>query len=150
VATEPPDFHAGWAARHGHLRASDAERELVIDGLKTAFVRGRLTSSELARRAGQALEARTYADLAGATAGIPAAAPASRPAPASAHLSRARPINRKLVAWVLVSVIVLPGLGVAFFDTYYGSFFILLFLGFIVSSLIGSPEPPVASRHRAR
>ncbi len=47
---EPQDPGAGWAAG-GHLRASDADRELVIDALKAAFVQGRLSKNELARRA---------------------------------------------------------------------------------------------------
>jgi hypothetical protein len=137
---EPQDPYPGWVVG-GHLRASDADREQVVDALKVAFVQGRLSKGELARRAGQALESRTYADLAGATAGIPAeaepAAPASPRQPASP--AAARPVNWKVIAWVVGVVIVTPALGVAFFDTYYGSFYILLLLGFVASGLIGSP-----------
>lgn len=141
---EPPDPHAGWAARHGRLRASDADREMVIDALKTAFVQGRLSRSELARRAGQALESRTYGGLAGATADIPA----PRPAPAPARSPGAvRPVNRKLIAWVAVAVIVTPGLGVAFFATYYGSFFILLLFAFVAATVIGPSERQAPGRH---
>jgi DUF1707 SHOCT-like domain len=147
VAAELSDSYAGWAARHGHLRASDADRELVIDALKTAFVQGRLSRGELARRAGQALESRTYTDLAGAAAGIPAGQPAPRPAPAPAsYPDAARPVNRKLIAWVVGAAIATPGLGVAFFATYYGSFFILLLLGLVVSSVIGPAERPTVRR----
>jgi DUF1707 SHOCT-like domain len=60
------------AAAHGRLRASDADRERVIEALKVAFVRGRLSKDELDRRAVRALTARTYADLAAVTAGVPA------------------------------------------------------------------------------
>jgi hypothetical protein len=144
---EPQDPYPRWSVGGGHLRASDADRERVIDALKAAFVQGRLTKGELARRAGQALESRTYADLASATADIPAepaaapsprrtAAPSPRPAAAPA---RARPVNWKVVAWVVGVVVVMPALGVAFFATYYGSFYILLLLGFVASGLIGSP-----------
>jgi hypothetical protein len=63
---------AGRAGRRGRLRASDADRELVIDTLKAAFVQGRLTKDELCARVGQALTSRTYADLAVVTAGLPA------------------------------------------------------------------------------
>lgn len=144
MATEPPDSRTGWAACHGHLRAGDADRELVIDALKAAFVRGQLSRSELVRRAGHALESRTYADLAGATAGIPAV----RPAPAPARCpGAARSVNRKLIAWVVGAIIVSPGLGVAFFATYYGSFFILLFLGLAAASVIGPAHEPTAGRH---
>jgi cytochrome bd-type quinol oxidase subunit 1 len=65
------------AAARGHLRASDADREQVIETLKVAFTRGRLTRDELDLRVGQALLARTYAELARANADLRA-----RPAPA--------------------------------------------------------------------
>jgi hypothetical protein len=83
------------AAGRGRLRAGHADRELVIEALQDAFVQGRLTRDELDARAGQALAARTYADLAVLTADIPppaapaAAAPARPPAPA-----RRRPLAR--------------------------------------------------------
>ena len=140
VAMEPQDPYPGWAVGGGHLRASDADRERVVDALKAAFVQDRLTKGELARRAGQALESKTYADLAAATAGIPAA-PAATPSPRQpASPVRARPVNWKVIAWVLSVVIVTPALGVAFFATYYGSFYILLLLGFVASGLIATPR----------
>ena len=61
------------AAGHGRLRASHADREQVIDTLKAAFTDGRLGPDELDARVGQALAARTYRELAAATAGLPAA-----------------------------------------------------------------------------
>ena len=84
MTTGPQDPAAG----RDQLRAGHADREQVIDALKTAFVDGRLTKNELAARTGRALAARTYADLAALTAGLPvepAAAqsgPARPPAPA--------------------------------------------------------------------
>ena len=81
------------AAGRGRLRAGHADREQAIDTLKTAFMHGQLTKDELDARAGQALAARTYADLAALTADIPgepaAARPARPPAPA-----RRRPLVR--------------------------------------------------------
>jgi Domain of unknown function (DUF1707) len=68
VTTGPQDP----VASRNRLRAAHADREQVIETLKTAFVDGRLTKSELAARTGQALAARTYADLAAVTADIPA------------------------------------------------------------------------------
>jgi hypothetical protein len=138
---EPQDAYPRRAAAGGHLRASDADRERVIDVLKASFVQGRLSKSELARRAGQALESTTYADLARATSGIPAGPPATAPPPQPRPAARARPVNWKVVAWVAGGVIVTPGLGVAFFATYYGSFYILLLLGFAASALLGPPQP---------
>lgn len=73
VVTGPEDRGA---AGRGHLRAADADREHVIDRLKTAFVQGRLAKDELDARAGQALTARTYAELAALTDDIPAGPPA--------------------------------------------------------------------------
>ena len=78
------------AAGRDRLRAGHADREQVIGTLKDAFVHGRLTKDELDTRTGQALSARTCADLAALTADIPAAAgPARPPAPA-----RRRPLAR--------------------------------------------------------
>ncbi|MGD0609179.1 MAG: DUF1707 domain-containing protein [Streptosporangiaceae bacterium] len=53
----------GAAAGRGALRASHADREQVIDTLKTAFADGRLDKDELDARVGQALAARTCAEL---------------------------------------------------------------------------------------
>ena len=61
------------AAGRDRLRAGHADREQVIGTLKDAFVHGRLTRDELDARAGRALSARTYADLAALTVDIPAA-----------------------------------------------------------------------------
>lgn len=62
----------------GRFRASDADREQVIEGLKVAFVQGRLTKDELAERAGLALTSRTYADLAAVVRDIPVPRPRPR------------------------------------------------------------------------
>jgi len=61
------------AAGRGRLRAGHADRAQVIDALKDAFTQGRLTSDELDARTGQALAARTYAELDVITADIPGA-----------------------------------------------------------------------------
>jgi Domain of unknown function (DUF1707) len=81
------------AAGRGRLRAGHADREQAIDTLKTAFVDGQLTKDELDARAGQALSARTHADLAALTADIPARPPAARSALPPAPASR-RPLAR--------------------------------------------------------
>ncbi len=77
--TGPGDEQAGaWAAR-GHLRASHADREQMIDTLKAAFLQGRLTKDEFDARVGQALTSRTYAELATVTADVPAWLVGSQP-----------------------------------------------------------------------
>jgi hypothetical protein len=67
------------ALGHGHLRACHADREQVIGVLKAAFVQGRLGKDELNTRVGQALAARTYADLAALTADLPAGLAVAEP-----------------------------------------------------------------------
>ena len=64
----------------GELRASHADRERVIEVLKAAFVQGRLAKDEFDLRVGQAFAARTHAELAAVTAGLPAEADHSRAA----------------------------------------------------------------------
>lgn len=79
-------------AAYGHLRASDADREQVIDVLKVAFTQGRLTMNELERRTGRALTSRTYAELGAVTADIPA-----EPADAPPRRYPARPRDQSAV-----------------------------------------------------
>ena len=80
-------------AGRDRLWANHADREQVIEALKAAFVHGRLTRDELGARAGQALIARTSADLAALTFDIPlipaTAKPARRLAPVRRPLARA-------------------------------------------------------------
>jgi hypothetical protein len=102
----PGDAMAAGAVGRGPMRASHADREQVIEVLKDAFVHGRLNRDQLDARAGQALAARTYAELAAVTADIPPvpavpvppvpavpvpAAPV-RPAPAPAVPGPTRPL----------------------------------------------------------
>jgi Domain of unknown function (DUF1707) len=68
----PGDEMAATAAGHGRLRASHADREQVVSTLKAAFVQGMLDRDEFGQRVGQALAARTCADLATVTADLPA------------------------------------------------------------------------------
>src|SRR5207248_10772929 len=100
VMTGPQDPAAEGGDR---FRAGHADRELVVEALKDAFVQGRLTRDELGARAGRALTARTCAELAALTAAIPAAAgptshpvPTRLPAPARPSArARRRPLARK-------------------------------------------------------
>ncbi|MGH3150659.1 MAG: DUF1707 SHOCT-like domain-containing protein [Streptosporangiaceae bacterium] len=76
----------------GRLRTSHADREQVVDVLKAAFVQDRLTKDEFDDRVGQALAARTYADLTALTADLPAD-PAPVAAAAPRHPAPSRPGN---------------------------------------------------------
>ena len=76
---EPGDERAAAGGGRGRLRASHADREKVIELLKTAFVQDRLSKDELDTRVGQAFASQTYAELAAITADIPAEPAAARP-----------------------------------------------------------------------
>ena len=66
------------------LRASDADRDRVIDVLRAASADGRLTADEFSERMAAALSSRTFRELAPLTADLaaPPASPAPEPAPA--------------------------------------------------------------------
>src|SRR5437773_941183 len=98
------------AANRGHLRASHADRDQVVGTLKTAFVQGMLDQGEFGLRVGQALAARTYADLAALTADLPAGlqtAPPPWPWPAQIRLppSGLRPRRWIAIATVLYAAV---------------------------------------------
>jgi len=129
---------AGAPGRGGFL-ASDADRERVVDALKTAFVHGLLTKDELGRRTGQALTARTYAELAVITTGLTA-----RPAESRAAVGTPRKrVSKKVVAWSACGIILPPALVAAFF-TFYGGFLVMFLFTFIGTVL--SSKPPVPRR----
>jgi hypothetical protein len=85
----PGDEIPAHAGGHGHLRASHADREHVINTLKAAYVYGLVTKDEFDARVSQAFAARTLGELALVTADIPAglagASSAPGPAPAKGH-----------------------------------------------------------------
>jgi uncharacterized protein DUF1707 len=58
-------------ARRGTLRASDADRDQIVDRLRKASVEGRLAGHEFEHRVTTALEARTYAELDATVADLP-------------------------------------------------------------------------------
>jgi hypothetical protein len=87
--TDEPGQHE----RSGEVRASDAEREAVVERLRVATVEGRLTLGELTERTGAAYTATTRGDLVPITADLPAV-PGSPAAPA-------RPDARADREWVV-------------------------------------------------
>jgi hypothetical protein len=86
---------------NGHLRASDADRELVAERLRTAATEGRIATDELDERLGATLSARTYGELEAVISDLPGT---------GTHPARRRPANRTLtVARVaLLLAIVVP------------------------------------------
>ena len=134
---------AGTTAR-GHLRASDADREQVIDTLKDAFAQGRLTVDELGVRTIRVLTSRTYAELAAVTADIPAVLIQGLPHPQPARTPTRKPINMKTVAWA-AGMIITPAALWGVFLTYYGGF-ILLFLVAFAGLVVTIPSTTPAGR----
>ncbi|HZX05056.1 DUF1707 SHOCT-like domain-containing protein [Kribbella sp.] len=71
---------------HAHLRASDIDRDQVVDVLRDALMSGRLTQDEHADRLEQALQAKTLGELEPITRDLVVpgqAAPIAQPAPAA-------------------------------------------------------------------
>lgn len=67
------------------IRASDAERERVVEALRAAGLEGRLTADELEDRTGRALGARTRAELGRLLQDLPSSGAAPVPAARREH-----------------------------------------------------------------
>jgi Flp pilus assembly protein TadB len=104
--------------RHHSLRASDADRDAVVERLRVAAGEGRLEPEELEQRVDQALRARTYGDLEELLADLPGdggvllrragrrtSSPAARSAALGAGLLVAVTMAVALVAVVVVLVL---------------------------------------------
>ncbi len=95
-------------SRNRSLRASDADRERVVQRLHTAATEGRLSSDELDDRVHRALTALTYGELDAVLADLPRPADAGHRAPhGDGTLSRRRapaPARRTVGGWALTAV----------------------------------------------
>ena len=65
----------GLGSMHPSLRASDADREQLVDVLKNAFTEGRLSQDEYNDRMEQAYTAKTYGELRALVGDLPAQVP---------------------------------------------------------------------------
>jgi hypothetical protein len=113
--------------RHDSLRASDADREAVVDRLREAAGEGRLEPDELEQRIDGALRARTYGDLAELLADLPGDGrvllrragwrtnPVARSAMLGAGLLVAVTVAFALVALVAMLVLAAAAWWIAFF-----------------------------------
>jgi hypothetical protein len=82
---------AGWSYPSGRMRVSDADRDRALSELSQAFQAGRLTADEFGQRSGQALRARTGAELTALLADLPAERePERAPAPGGTGTEQAR------------------------------------------------------------
>ena len=121
-----------------HMRASDAERERVVEALRRHATAGRLSVSELEERSASAYGARTLAELAPLLADLP------EPAPRGRERGRAGPraIGRlALLAAVLIVIWAATGFGY-----FWPLWPILGTLWFARSRAFGGPS--CARRHR--
>jgi hypothetical protein len=105
--TRPGDEIAKGTGGRGHLRASHADREQVIDTLKAAFVQGRLERDEFGLRVGRALASRTYADLAALTTDIPTRLTTARPSELPGKSANKK---KKTAAALACATLACPGL----------------------------------------
>lgn len=99
----------------GEVRASDSDRQAVVDQLRTAVDEGRLGLIEWNERVARAYQSRTYAELAEVSADLPAVqpkpAPRSKPAPRlsddSSGVIRELPTPLKVLWTVWLSVVLI-------------------------------------------
>jgi hypothetical protein len=139
MAAGPWDPRAARVMGSGHLRASDADRERVVDTLKAAFVQGRLAKDEFAVRAGRALASRTYAELAALTADIHLRPADIRPLRKPVQAQYRRRVDKKTVAWGICMLLLPTTLGAAFL-TYYVGFLVLFLIAFIGVTVTAQPD----------
>lgn len=143
MTAEPEGQMVVGAAGRSRLRASDADREQVIEVLKAAFVHGRVTKDEFDARVGQAFASRTYAELAAVTADIPAGQIADQPPskPVRPPMSHAAKAHRCVViALVMMTVARFAPGGPA----------LLLFAPLCLTALLVAAAQVLAAQHEKR
>lgn len=86
------------SAPGSEIRASDSERERVVEQLRQAGVEARLTLDELVERSERAYEARTRGELERLTSDLPDTAGAATAAPAASAGTRARRASSWIVS----------------------------------------------------
>ena len=127
------------------MRAGDADRQRIVDQLKTALDEGRLDLSEYDERVQQAYAAKTYGDLDGLLADLPGTVPVekSRVVPAgggdpvrpAAAPSGRPPFHGMAFVFLLCTVIwAVTGLG------YYWPGWLLIPLAFMVMAHLANRD----------
>ena len=97
-------------AKHGSLRASDADRDQIIDRLRKASAEGRLAAHELESRVTTALRASTYAELDATVSDLPGAGRTSAPSAAGWAVSTVRAHPALLLLAIPVAMVVVATL----------------------------------------
>jgi hypothetical protein len=156
------------AERRASLRASDADREQFVEGLRQHHAEGRLTVEELTERTERAYQARTLGDLdalatdlppihrpAGSRAPGTGTDPAPRPGPdppAAGQATARAALLRSLLWYGMLSVVLLvvwAMSGRGYFWPIWPILGFALFLGWQAFNLLG-PQAPDGSRRRDR
>ena len=96
--------------RRPDLRASDADRERVVDDLRDHAADGRISTDELEDRIAAALDARTFGELDGLVADLPRR-PGRRPSAAARRGFREHLRTYVMVMALLVAIWALTGMG---------------------------------------
>jgi hypothetical protein len=149
--------------RRASLRASDADREQLVEQLRQHHTEGRLTLEELTERTERAYAARTLGDLDALTTDLPAGSPGAGTAPAGApgpdrppaaagQAAARAALLRSLLWYGLLSVVLLVVWAMSGSDYFWPIWPILgftLFLGWQAFNLLG-PQAPDQSRRRDR
>ncbi|MQA06281.1 MAG: DUF1707 domain-containing protein [Streptosporangiales bacterium] len=92
------------ADENPQLRCADSDRERVVEELREHYAAGRLTLDEFQERSDTAYAAKTFGDLGGLTADLPAAA--LEPAKAKEPARRLSPgVRRAWSSWFAVSMV---------------------------------------------
>ena len=140
-------------SRHGALRASDADRDQIIDRLHRAATGGRIASEELEHRVNAALRARTYAELDATVADLPGPRAVSRRAAGPDR-------HRRTGSWVLSVVrthpilllLAIPALAVTMAMLIAATvvWAVLMAVVLIIGGRHHGPPPPWAYRRAVR
>ena len=136
MTAEPWDQVAACMVSRDRIRASDADRDRVLDTLGTAFVEGRLTEEEFHARAVWAHASQTYGDLAAVTVGVP---PRREAPPHRAPRTDLDRIDKKSLAWG-VFLFLMPATVAIAFATHFVGFFILFVVAFIGVTVTAQPD----------
>ena len=137
MTAEPWDQIAACMVSRDRIRASDADRERVLDTLRTAFVDGRLTQDEFSVHAAGALASRTHGDLAAINISIPPRR--SEPPPRRTPRSDLDRMDKKTLAWGMFLFLMPASLGTAFV-THYVGFFVLFVVAFVGAAVAAQPD----------
>jgi cation transport ATPase len=98
-------------ARRGHFRASDEDRERIVEQLHKAATEGRIAAEELEHRVSSALKARTYDELDSTVADLPASPSRGRREPE--HRSAGRRVVSTVTANPILLLFAIPVLAVS-------------------------------------